>query len=678
MKNRHSIFILAVVAALIALCFSATSAAGPETTGRWDPAGSLPIAYSVHSHWLPTGKAMVWPGDGDISGDDPRSWDPAVTPLSFTSLAKPGYNIFCSGHTFLADGGLFVAGGHNGTNTSANLYGLKRASIYNSFANAWSYLPDMNAGRWYPTNTILVNGDPLVVSGSVDPSTGVNLLPQVFQMATGTWRNLTGAQLGQDLYPHMLLAPNGKVFNPGPTAVTRYLDTAGSGSWSFVANRFYQTTNRDYGSAVMYAPGKVLSVGGGNPPTKTAEVIDLNASTPSWSPVGSMQFARRQINALLLPDGKVLVTGGTSGSGFNNTSTPVFAAEMWDPAQPGTWTTMASASIPRLYHSSTVLMADGRVLSTGGNNQPQIEIFSPPYLFNSAGGVATRPTITSAPSTVNYGQSIFVQTPDAATITKVTILSLSSTTHAFNQSQSRTELSFTTTAGGLNITMPSNAVTPPPNPNVTPPGYYLLFILNGSGVPSVASIVKLTQQSQTVTAPTVTTLPASAVGATGATLNGTANPNGAATTGWFRYNTTSPGTCNDTFGTLTPSTGLGSGTAAVAYSQGLTGLTASTTYYFCAIASNSAGKSFGSVLSFTTSAGGSGGSLSGSGTSVTAASLTTEGTVDWIHWGETPLNRKAGVTAQLSTYTLPAGGTVLGYNDDPRGLTWSDGAPIAA
>ncbi|MDD5322265.1 MAG: hypothetical protein PHD43_16960 [Methylococcales bacterium] len=63
---------------------------------------------------------------------------------------------------------------------------------------------------------------------------------------------------------------------------------------------------------------------------------------------------------------------------------------------------------------------------------------------------------------------------------------------------------------------------------------------------------------------------------------------------------------------------------------------------------------------------------------MTAASLTTEGTVDWIHWGETPLNRKAGVTAQLSTYTLPAGGTVLGYNDDPRGLTWSDGAPIAA
>jgi hypothetical protein len=183
------------------------------------------------------------------------------------------------------------------------------------------------------------------------------------------------------------------------------------------------------------------------------------------------------------------------------------------------------------------------------------------------------------------------------------------------------------------------------------------------------------------TAPTVTTTAATSVGTTGATLNGSANPNGAATTGWFRYSTTSPGTtCNDTFGTRLPSTGgssLGSGTAAVAYSQAVTGLTASTTYYFCAIGSNSFGTAFGSVQSFATTPAAIGGTLSGSGTSVTtAASLTTEGTTDWIHWGETPLNRK-NVTAQLTSYTAIGGGTVFSYNDDLRPLSWTDGSPTA-
>ena len=201
---------------------------------------------------------MIWPGDGGVSGNDPRSWDPANE--SVTSLSKPGYDLFCSGHSFLADGTLFVAGGH-----ISNDVGLSRASIYNPFTNAWSSppLPNMNAGRWYPTTTVLANGDVLVVSGDIDLTIGVNTLPQVFQVATGTWRNLTNAQLAQELYPMMLLAPNGRVFNAGPTTTTRYLDTSGTGAWSFVANRVGGF--RDYGSAVMYAPGKVLVMGGDRP-----------------------------------------------------------------------------------------------------------------------------------------------------------------------------------------------------------------------------------------------------------------------------------------------------------------------------------------------------------------------------------------------------------------------------
>ena len=472
MPHRHPIFGL-TVAILIALCFGATpSSAQTDVNGQWSLVTPLPY-FPVHTHMLPTGKVMIWPGDGGVSGNDPRSWDPANG--SVTSLSKPGYDLFCSGHSFLADGILFVAGGHIQNNV-----GLARASKYNPVTNAWSNLPNMNNGRWYPTTTVLANGDVLVVSGDVDlATTGVNTLPQVFQVATGTWRNLTSAQLAQDLYPLMLLAPNGQVFNAGPTATTRYLDTSGSGTWSFVATRV--GGYRDYASAVMYAPGKVLVTGGSDPPTNTAEVIDLNAASPSWSVARSMQFSRRHLNTTLLPDGKVLVTGGTAAPGFNDASGHVDAAELWDPAT-GNWTTLASSSgIPRVYHSAALLLPDGRVLSTGGNDHPETEIYSPPYLFKGA-----RPTITSppSPSSVGYGQSFFVETPDALTTSKITMLRLSSVTHGFNQSQYINELSFSQATGGLNVVAPSGGA-------VAPPGPYLLFILNGNGVPSVANILQV-------------------------------------------------------------------------------------------------------------------------------------------------------------------------------------------
>src|SRR5437773_43882 len=170
----------------------------------------------------------------------------------------------------------------------------------------------------------------------------------------------------------------------------------------------------------MYEPGKILYVGGG-PPTNTAEIIDLNQSSPAWSFTGSMAFARRQMNATVLPTGQVLVTGGTSGSGFNNPVGAVHAAEMWDPAT-GVWTTMASNAVTRIYHSTTLLLPDGRVLHTGSGDgagavdELSYEIYSPPYLFKGA-----RPSITgTTPNVVGYGQSLFVGTPDGASITKVT------------------------------------------------------------------------------------------------------------------------------------------------------------------------------------------------------------------------------------------------------------------
>jgi hypothetical protein len=281
----------------------------------------------------------------------------------------------------------------------------------------------------------------------------------------------------------------GHVFVAGPKGDTRFLDTAGLGSWQSKVYVHQYNGMRDYGSSVMYEEGKALVVGGGStPPTATAEVIDLKSQAPAWRFVGSMQYARRHLNATLLPDGTVLVTGGTSSPGHNDGTLAVLAAESWDPATEQ-WTTLASARNKRLYHSTAVLLPDGRILSVGGGwpdpsagsdgRHKDAEIFSPPYLFKGQ-----RPTILAAPASVRYGQTFFVQTPDAATVTRAVWIGLSTVTHAFNVGQRINQLSFVPASGGLSVTAPSDN-------RATTPGHYMLFLLNSKGVPSVAKIIQI-------------------------------------------------------------------------------------------------------------------------------------------------------------------------------------------
>lgn len=450
-------------------CFPAIAGV-PASTGLWQNGPNFPF-FPTHTHLLPNGKLMIWPGDG-ASGNDPRVWDPATDTM--TPIAQPGYDVFCSAHLFLPDGRLFVAGGH-----ITNSTGLNETSIYDSLSNTWTLQPKMNLARWYPTAQMLSNGDVVVVSGDVDVTTGSNPLPQVWEAATGTWRNLTNAQLKLPNYPHMFLAPNGKVFNAGPSVETRYLDTTGTGAWSFVANHVYTAQSRSYGAAVMYQPGKILDLGGGDPPTNVAEVIDLNVGSPSWSATTPMNYARRHPYATVLPDGKVLVTGGTMGAGFNNTDAlnSVLAAELWDPVN-GQWTLMESVTVPRLYHSTAILLPDARVMTTGGNGYTQTEFFSPPYLF-----AGSRPTISSAPATIGKGQSFFVGTPDAVSIDTVSWIRLGSITHSVNMNQGVFRTSaITQVASGVTIAAP--------NLTTVPSGHYMLFLLS-NGVPSIAKIIRL-------------------------------------------------------------------------------------------------------------------------------------------------------------------------------------------
>jgi hypothetical protein len=382
--------------------------------------------------------------------------------------------VFCSGHSLLPDGRMLASGGNSDPVVGAN--GIPDNTIFDPVTQSWSKAAPMRYARWYPTNTTLANGDILILGGRDE--NGLNVKEHEL-WSNGTVRVLSTATMSLPLYPRAFLAPDGRVYVAGGTRTTRYLDLSGTGVWTLGPSRLYGL--RDYGAAVMYEDGKILYVGGGRT-TNTAEIIDLKSAAPAWQWTGSMAFPRRHLNATVLPTGEVLVTGGTSGITFNDPKLAVFATELWNPAT-GVWTTLASNAIPRVYHSTSLLLPDGRVLHAGsgdaGPDQLNAELFSPPYLFKGP-----RPTITSVPAKVAYGTSFTLTTREAASITKVSLSRLGSTTHAFDMNHRFQWLSFARDSDQLAITIPASR-------NRTPPGHYLLFILNGDGVPSVGKIVQV-------------------------------------------------------------------------------------------------------------------------------------------------------------------------------------------
>jgi galactose oxidase-like protein len=197
-----------------------------------------------------------------------------------------------------------------------------------------------------------------------------------------------------------------------------------------------------------------------------------------------MNHARRHLNLTLLPTGEVLATGGVAGTTFNDVTLGVHQAEMWTPAT-GQWRDLASSVVTRGYHATSLLLPDGRVLHSGSGdgagapNQPNAEIYSPPYLFRGE-----RPTITGAPASVRYGEQFRIETPQAGSIAKVSLIRLGAVTHAFDQNQRYLRLAFTADGTGLTMTAPASS-------NRAPPGHYMVFVLNGSDIPSVARIVRL-------------------------------------------------------------------------------------------------------------------------------------------------------------------------------------------
>lgn len=496
---------------------AAAVAGAPQDVGQWGPVVDWPVV-GVHVALLPNGKVLAYDSIGDNATesypvqDHTRAtvWDPATgvqTPVNVDT----GFNIFCSGLAHLIDGSVFIAGG----NADQQLNGIVQTHLFDPTTNTWTLGANMLGARWYPTVTPLRNGEMLITSGRVNT-------PEV-RALNGTLRPLTTASLSLPLYPWLDVSPDGRAFYSGPDPTLRALDTTGTGTWQTVGQR--DSITRDYGGHALFDVGKMLVAGGGAS-TKDARVIDVNGASPQVAATAPMAFGRRQHNLTVLADGSVLATGGnSSGASLVDLNAGVYPAELWSPAT-GQWRTLAAMQITRQYHSTALLLPDGRVLSSGGGIcgtcdtvgylAKNAEIFSPPYLFQSDGTLAPRPTVDAAPSSAGYGASLDIGTGNPAGIRKVALVRLGAVTHSDNMEQRYVPLSFTAGATSITATAPANA-------NVAPPGYYMLFIVDANGVPSVARMLQvvpgnsaptatLTQppNGATYTAPATVTLAATA------------------------------------------------------------------------------------------------------------------------------------------------------------------------
>ncbi len=443
-------------------------------------------------------------------------WDPAVTPSNgdenfFHPAAIIGNNgkvfdFFCGGDSFLADGRMLSAGGTLAY--PGHISGRADAVVFDPATQKWVAAGHMAHGRWYPTLVTLGDGRILAASG-LNEDGNLNGTIEVYTPATDTWQVLHLPQgfPGLPLYAHLFLIADGRILftggqveGPGVAQGPCLLDIAHAQVGVANLHNLREPGSRNQSASVLLPPAqdqKAMIIGGGTgeegiDATAAVDVIDLKAAAPAFQAAASMNLPRTHVNAVLLPDRTVLATGG--GLKREDIPTATLQPEIYDPATDA-WTIGASSKVPRLYHSVALLLPDGRVIAAGGNPEPgthvewdndpneemRLDIYSPPYLFKGP-----RPVIAAAPEDWHYGETVDIASPQAGGIRWVHIIRNGVTTHSFNNGQRLVDCPIVSQAGG------TIRVTATNEPNIAPPGWYMLFIVDQQRRPSVARWIHLT------------------------------------------------------------------------------------------------------------------------------------------------------------------------------------------
>jgi galactose oxidase len=347
--------------------------AGPSVAGKWTAPINLGV-ISIHAVMLHTGRVLLFSFPQNTVGSAAALWDPVSGSLTDVSLTYQR-DVFCAGMSVLPDGRVFMAGGHLYQGVFGN--GVTNTTIFDPSSNSWTEGPLMSQPRWYPTATGLGDGTVMIFAGTTAPQTSATTIEHYHPSSNTITTLPSTSNKYMATYPRMKLTTTGLLVwtNLGRTW---YLNPATS-AWK--AGPALESGSRGAKDGSVLLPGltKIMEIGGQTPTgtTNTVEILDLASSTPAWHYTAHMTYPRVWANSVLLADGTVLVVGGGGGPGYYQN--PVFIPELYDPVA-GTWTQMAAQAAPRMYHSTAVLLPDGRVLSAGqssGKLQTTGEIFSP-------------------------------------------------------------------------------------------------------------------------------------------------------------------------------------------------------------------------------------------------------------------------------------------------------------
>lgn len=463
---------------------------GAQYSGHFGPVVAWPL-IPIHAVLLPDGRVMSYGTDGagvQSARFQYEVWSPWLGTGPDAHLVLPnttGTDIFCSAQTVLPSGAVLLTGGNHSTNWEANL-AIDDVSFFD-FLNQKLYSgpSKMAWPRWYPSVVAMANGEALVLGGRTNPLAN-STTPEVYG-AGGGWRALPGANsedaFGGDsawIYPKAWQSALGPVTVLGVDGAVFQLSAQGDGS--LVRSAAKLPAGHPYLPSVMYAPGKVLSLRN----DRKVVTVDIDAQVPTVRSTASVDQLRFHANATVLADGKVFVNGGSTK--INEAIGVAYASRLWSPSS-GAWSAGAAAKMMRLYHSVSLLLPDGTVL-TGGGGAPgpqanlNAEIYYPPYLYRKdwSGRPAARPLILSAPDYLAWGARFDVRAD--STISRMTLVRTGSVTHAHNFDQRFFDLP-------LRGSGPYRGSTAPADGRTAPPGFYMLFVFNSAGVPSVARVVRV-------------------------------------------------------------------------------------------------------------------------------------------------------------------------------------------
>lgn len=465
----------------------------PAHAGRWSSVVDWPL-IAIHSAVLADGRVLTY-GSGPTGSQGAREydvWNPdeGTSRQSHSPIAGvTDVDSFCGAAMLLPSSQDILLPGGDARPQGLSNAGIRNALLLDTSSLNLSSVADMSYERWYTTSTMLPEGDVLQIGG-INRDRNLSDIPEVYSPTTGQWRSLSNASMEGygAFYPRQWVLSDGRVFSISQHRMF-FLDTDGEGELT-PAGTLPAWAYGNSGTAAMFAQDKIIYVGGTVSDGYGAALIDVTSGSPVVTQLDNLAESRRTWSeSVLLADGKVMISGGSYLT--NDAVTASLGVEVFDPDN-NQWTQYAKTELPRLYHSTAVLLKDGRVLLAGGGAPGPLvnsnaEIFSPPYLFDEGGALADRPEITYAPDNATWAQSVGIRTTDDASISRITLVKTGSVTHSFNMDQRFLELNFEQQADALSVSMPATA-------NLATPGFYMMFVHDSDGTPSIAQMLELGTQ----------------------------------------------------------------------------------------------------------------------------------------------------------------------------------------